>query len=86
MYHRDPLDGNLYAFDPPEEDGPVYLDEEAEPTLEQLIEPEEVRGEMTGLATENRSAHEADRSALGKGGWLAGCVSPCPAHITTRRR
>ena len=44
MYHRDPLDFNLYAVDLPDEDGPTYLDEDAEPTLEELIEPEEWRG------------------------------------------
>ena len=38
----DPLDANLYDFDLVEEDGPTYLDEDAEPTLEELIEPEEL--------------------------------------------
>jgi hypothetical protein len=31
MFHSDPMEANLYDPEPPDEDGPIYLDEDAEP-------------------------------------------------------
>jgi hypothetical protein len=36
MFSRDPMEANLYDPEPPEEDGPIYLDEDAEPSIEQI--------------------------------------------------
>ena len=36
MYPSDPLEANVWQPDPPDEDGPTYLDEDAEPALDEI--------------------------------------------------
>lgn len=86
MFTRDPLDANVYAFDPFEEDQPTYLDEDAEPSLEELVEPEEIAGQ---------SCAGGVRQALGGGVFpeaarryvpALGSDESGPAHVFTRTR